>query len=394
MLSANPFKRCKNATAAPPIDWGPITQDLMSSSRMDKKISILQLKYTQSRNIPSFESTASDLISKAFETNNPRSYYGRDPGGLSNGYFFMGCVRMYKDLPHWQRPHLHHALVEMELNEQDMDSLRVTLGLILRASGECQSRKQDVFTKVIDRSVNLDTSSGGLEESDPKTALYEASRVPIDELKETAFRSVFLEPTKMYFRAVGDHTMEGDVDVHGSNVYLAVLLETIGVKLPHAPLLEDEPKGIASFADVFYDDQLQELWKVGNKGKSWELVMGKDYYPYVSKKLQRNSFYAHGHNAGEVAKNIARKHSSEVKPYLKAFVAHFTAEQVAERLCKYFLYHNELHGHLNAAFVEVAQKNEVDEAGGDARCWLWDTMSGKFCLDRAVALLQSIGILK
>lgn len=280
-----------------------------------------------------------------------------------------------------------------------MDSLKITCGLILRAAGECQGRKQDVFTKVIDRCIALDVSSGGSDVCDPKTALFEAARIPIDEMKEIAFKSVFLEPTKMYFRAVGDMTMEGDVEVHGSNTYLAVILATLGIKLPRAPFLEDGPNGVAAFADALHDDQLKNhLWNVDNKGKSWDSVIDNGNYPSISKRVPRNRFYVEGRNAEAIAKNCVHKSNEaaqrEIKPYLEAFVAHFTADQAADRLCNYFLYHDELRGYLSTVFEEVAPDNEVFEAEGDARYWLWDVMSGEFRLDRALTLLQYIGVFK
>ena len=205
------------------------------------------------------------------------------------------------------------------------------------------------------------------------------------------------------------------MEVHGSNTYLAVILATLGVKLPRAPFLEDGPNGVAAFADALHDDQLKNhLWNVDNKGKSWELVIDGSYpsvskwvwgvvigngnYPSVSKSVPRNRFYVEGRNAEAIAKNCVHKSNKaaqrEIKPYLEAFVAHFTADQAADRLCNYFLYHDELRGYLSTVFVEVAPDNEVFEAEGDARYWLWDVMSGEFRLDRALTLLQYIGVFK
>mmetsp|Transcript_7148 Transcript_7148/g.8272 ORF Transcript_7148/g.8272 Transcript_7148/m.8272 type:complete len:336 (-) Transcript_7148:142-1149(-) len=306
---------------------------------------------------------------------------------------------MYDSLRNWQKLFFHRAIYEMELNEDDKDDLQVTCGLVLRAVGECQGRKQDVFTKVIDRCVSLEVPSASGTQRDHISALYEAARIPIDEMKEVAFKSVFIEPTKMYFRAVGDGTMEGDVEVHGSNTYLAVLLATLGVKLPRSPLLDDGTKGIAAFADAIYEDQLKDLWDLSNKGKSWELVLGngtRQYYPVVKRFVPRNRFYVHGNDARSVAKNCVRdtKAAVDIKRYLEPFVAHFTTDQAAERLCNYYLFQDELHECLNAVFIEVAPANEVNEAGRDVRYWLWNVISGEFCLDRAVALLQRIGVFK
>ncbi len=381
------------------IDQVAIVPALMGSSRMDNKISILQRKNTQNPNIPSFGRTASNIISKAYHTNTPRHFYGSDPGGLSDGNFYNGFTTMYSSLREWQKPLFHRAIYEMELNEDDKDDLRVTCGLVLRAAGECQSRKQDVFTKVIDRCVSLEVPSGGGTQRDHISTLYEAARIPVDEMKEVAFKSVFLEPTKMYFRAIGDITMEGDVEVHGSNTYLAVLLATLGVKLPQTPHLEDSSKGVAAFADAIYEDQLKELWDLKNKGKSWELVLGKgmhDYQPVVERLVTRNRFYAHGSNARSIAKNCVRDTNAaeQIKRYLDPFVAHFTMDEAAERLCNYYLYQDDLHECLNAVFIEVVPTNEVNDAGGDVRYWLWNVISGEFCVDRAVTLLQLIGIFK
>ena len=85
-------------------------------------MSILHRKIVESPKIPSVERTASNLISKAYQTNRPRSFHGEDPGGLSSGNFYNGCIQMYDDLQCWQMPIFHRAMHEMERNEKDMDT--------------------------------------------------------------------------------------------------------------------------------------------------------------------------------------------------------------------------------------------------------------------------------
>eukprot|EP01083_Nonionella_stella_P244974 852108_1 len=115
----------------------------------------------------------------------------------------------------------------------DKYSLQLLCALMLRASQECNARKQEIFFKVIQNSAsndkNIDRTSNQIESLEQhKKVLFDAAMIPIDEIKDYAFKGIFLEPTKMYFNAIGDHVMEGDVEVHGSNVYLVILLATLG----------------------------------------------------------------------------------------------------------------------------------------------------------------------
>ena len=82
-----------------------------------------------------------------------------------------------------------------------------------------------VVHNAAERLLQLNSISEGSVKDfvDPKGYLSNKCVDFIEEIKENAFRSVFLEPAMMYFDAVRDHTASGDVDVHGSNLYLAVL---------------------------------------------------------------------------------------------------------------------------------------------------------------------------
>ena len=65
--------------------------------------------------------------------------------------------------------------------------------------------------------------------------------------------------------------MAGDSDVHGANVWLAILMSTLGVKLNRMPFLHDGPKGFLPFLDAggaFVGTFLAELWRDENLGKS------------------------------------------------------------------------------------------------------------------------------
>eukprot|EP00386_Alphamonas_edax_P004071 GDKI01012703.1.p1 GENE.GDKI01012703.1~~GDKI01012703.1.p1 ORF type:complete len:629 (-),score=203.22 GDKI01012703.1:217-2103(-) len=91
----------------------------------------------------------------------------------------------------------------------------------------------------------------------------------VDERKEKTFKSVFLEPAKMYFRAVGDKYGEQDVDTHAANTYTCVLMACLGVSLPRTFHVDDEWAAAPDFVSARMPD-LPAVWDPKNEGKSWQ----------------------------------------------------------------------------------------------------------------------------
>lgn len=285
---------------------------------------------------------------------------------------------------------------QSDISKNDVSPLQLTCGLILRASRECNARKQEVFFNVIQHSISggedcAESATSGQQIEQHKMKLFDAAMTSIDELKDCAFRAVFLEPTKVYFRAVGDYTMEGDVEVHGSNVYLAILLACLGIKLSRSPLLNDEVKGVAQIIEGLRKDDLKVLWDPENKGARWETLLGRQN-PSIRRRVCRNRFYSLEYTSSkQVAMNCDKK---AVEPYLIAFARFFERDRVVLRLCQFFLNKDHLHRHLNAIFLQLATNEEIKESNREAKYWLWDVMSGEFRVDRGSRLLQYAGILK
>jgi len=213
-----------------------ISPELMGKSRLDGRVAALETKLLSCPLNESFTSVAAQLVARAFgvAVSKAARFHGSVPG-LADGCFYAGAMRVHDSLEEWQARLLHGAMREMVASEAT--ELQIVCALLLRASNECQARKHHVFLLVIER-MSADGAAdqqGELAEGDKvqqsRRALLEAAQDVVDELKDKAFASVFTEPTKMYYRAVGDATMEGDVDVHGANTYLALLLASLGVRL-------------------------------------------------------------------------------------------------------------------------------------------------------------------
>ncbi|KAI9004471.1 hypothetical protein DFJ74DRAFT_416944 [Hyaloraphidium curvatum] len=166
------------------------------------------------------------------------------------------CWEFFTSFNSFDRRVLVAAVKEL-LRTEEPGGMRTVLGLMLRAARECTARKKQVLVMLV-RRVQLHpkrTASASREElaADErlvlaKLKLYLACEEHVEELKDRAFSSTFLEPTKFYYRAVSDVIMEGDTDIHGANTYLAALTSTLGIRCSRPAYLEDECKGIIDFA--------------------------------------------------------------------------------------------------------------------------------------------------
>jgi hypothetical protein len=356
-----------------------VVQSLMGSSHTDQKISALQRKIKASPLQESATKIIAKFVATAFDlktVNRSKSFIGFVPGDICNGNYYSGCKSLHDSLPSWQRSLLCAALNEMR-SHNDKYSLQLLCALMLRASQECNARKQEIFFKVIQNSAsndkNIDRTSNQIESLEQhKKVLFDAAMIPIDEIKDYAFKGIFLEPTKMYFNAIGDHVMEGDVEVHGSNVYLAILLATLGVKLCRSPLLDDEPKGIAPVREALKTSYLHQCWDTKNKGASWELIFQNRSSPSMSKRVSRNTFYVSGRNPKEIALNCCNlsRHHESIEPYLDAYASYFEKDRMVHILCNFFLSQDNLHRHLDAIFVQLASREEVEDSNGQTKYWL------------------------
>mmetsp|Transcript_112520 Transcript_112520/g.313030 ORF Transcript_112520/g.313030 Transcript_112520/m.313030 type:complete len:246 (+) Transcript_112520:17-754(+) len=217
----------------------------------------------------------------------------------------------------------------------------------------------------------------------------------IDERKEKAFKSTFEEPTKMYFHSVGDFTMEGDVEVHGSNVYLAVLLSTLSVRLPREAHMSDEAKGICMFMDAKMDGELQELWRPENVGKPFAGIRGRP----SPTRVERNFFVFRGATPKAIANAAVddspdlAAHRSQLAPYLQQFAAYFKEECLLEPMLNNLMQTQE--PDLQVCYAEFRGQADRGELPDDYREFVYDVNDGYvFCQKNASLLLQHIGAIK
>uniref|UniRef100_A0A7S1HBD3 RING-type domain-containing protein n=1 Tax=Hemiselmis andersenii TaxID=464988 RepID=A0A7S1HBD3_HEMAN len=101
--------------------------------------------------------------------------------------------------------------------------------------------------------------------------VYECVEIFLDEHKEKAFNSAFIEPARFYFDLVGDDHQRDHVNVHGINWYLALLHGGIGVQLPLLSAYKDGDRiGICDFWHALTGNAWKLFAAEGNFGKAFE----------------------------------------------------------------------------------------------------------------------------
>lgn len=332
----------------------------------------------------------------------------------SIGDLWNSCEVLFSFLG-WERPYLLQAL-QLLIGVEDSSGLRIIAGLMKRGADECNARKRAVFYNIINRIpvkfdhidqrslLNVD-NEGAIACHFLRNILVEY----IDSIKEKAFQSTFLEPTKMYFHKVRDYTMEGDVDVHGANIYLALLASTLGIALNRDPFMrEDTVKGVVQFTDINIDHAQHGCWLHEHLGKSWESI---PFYRNIGRipRKQANKFYFNGGwtlPAVQMGRNAvnpglptnARKHFAI---YLEQFCSYFSKSFILQRMFTHLTVeqNGEIERKLQIAyesFRDLESQHGGERLPEDVKFYCWefsdDLISCTFNCENALRLFSYIGV--
>jgi hypothetical protein len=142
----------------------------------------------------SFEEVISRLIRRAFELKPDRvvqTFVGRVPNIQDqNCNVYERCVWFYEHLYRDEKKKILSCALQRLLETEDVTGLQIVTGMMLRASFECDARKHYVFEAILNR-LRLEKKRGKLEAC---VADF------LEMYKEKAFNSVFVEPSKVYFK--------------------------------------------------------------------------------------------------------------------------------------------------------------------------------------------------
>ncbi len=267
------------------------------------KIGRLSRFFSASHNKTSMTNSSSKFSSPELTGNKLRRKDGPPYGWIVKvpEYDYEGClfddlVCFYKQIGHRFAPYLLNAL--FFLHSEQVDDLSSILGLLGDANRKCGARKRMAFANVMNRAADtfqkkqetLSLWRDGTEKDGKEIKLTRAiQRIHdfcvdfLDDYKERAYQSAFLQPSLYFFRAIRNTVQYGDVDVHGSNTYLALIEATVGIHIPRLVYWEDGLAGVIEFRETVFQEELQKIQNWENIGKTAEYLFGRSLYPYGKK---------------------------------------------------------------------------------------------------------------
>ena len=352
----------------------------------------------------SLEQTIKACISKAYgSSSHMKRHY---QSSLMQYYGSMG----------WRGPIFASVMRELARSETP-DGLSVSLELLVTSQGQCMARKISSLHTIMMR-----FAPPSLPPTDETKArvmthvaesrremvasalshLYEELGSFLDSYKLRAFYSAFLGPSMVYFDQMYNHTARDDVEVHGTNTYLATLMSCLHVQMPLLPLLDDDVKGCAPFLEgellhPLYNKMLEPRFF----GVDFRTVKrdGAEDGVYTGKYSGTRVFSGSSPLliANQLHEKSASKLRSQMVPYLERFAGLFSEKYLGEKLFLH-LTSNESHKvHLDHlfehAFLPFSSSTDK-ELSDDVREWAYDTETYQFQSDRVARLFKFLGVFK
>lgn len=191
---------------------------------------------------------------------------------LSGKTIYWMVKQVYKNLEEWKRPYFVHSLQVLVDLEEDEAAIVAKFAEVCDRALQCRQVQVKSFNVLVSHSYRLamgvrhgkpvsDAGSGNLDTY--QVALlrfYGVFEDFLDDHKEHAFNSSFMEPARFYFTQRGDVGNANNVDTHGSNYFLALLNAALGVHLPLLPAYWDTCRaGLGSFWEGLSDECWQHF---------------------------------------------------------------------------------------------------------------------------------------
>lgn len=405
-----------------------VTAEIMGTSKIQKAMRVMQ---GQSSSAPNINDLATSVLNLAFGSNSWNGRVNVPEMDFSSNNLYGDIIHLHEMFTVQEAAYLRSSLFLL-LNAKDQ-RLRAFCGLLGRSYHECSARRRMALTTIIlaaydvvQESSSTSSKSDAVTECDrlekAKRRVFDHCVDCIEDLKEGAFRSVFLEPCELYFDLVGDSVASGDVDVHGSNTFVALVEATTNIRLPRFALLDDGFAGITDVS-VIQSDSFQRavnlLRQPENVGKRYQSVLNNDLSNRLI-KLNRAACYR-GHRTFIFNSDPSAMHSTCVADlvraattpylsskenrerfasyYLASFARYFSAEEILPRL--FNSCHQDTAGiseDLQTVFLALKEDPTVAPTlppdTEHYREWLWDIESFPpvFRLDAARILFSQCGV--
>lgn len=291
-----------------------------------------------------------------------------------------------------------------------------------------------MFSTIMDRLTIPDCFLSDLPQFSPKSAskvdrhrlvVWDVISQLVDDTKDLAFKTTFLEPTKMCFRRHEEFAREDQVEVHGANAYLAVLASTIGVQLNRRPHLSDFVVGCVDFLKAF--DETPAAWKPEHFGLDWESrrelrdsaqtqrqlepdgtptqVGFFEFFGLIGSIFGFSGFIFSGATVQEVANAAVdpdgdKELKEHMAKYLEAFTYWFSEDFLMPRMINRLTGEGGCLEALQGVMEDLVEKEPAwkseEDDEDDVRFWLWDMdqLPAVLRKHRALRLLRHAGVMK
>mmetsp|Transcript_24914 Transcript_24914/g.50608 ORF Transcript_24914/g.50608 Transcript_24914/m.50608 type:complete len:856 (-) Transcript_24914:80-2647(-) len=272
-----------------------------------------------------FEQLLVQLIKKAFQLS-ADSDAKHQKDGITGANIFEAGSSLWNSMK-WRKPYMTHA-IHILVEHEDRDTIVVKLSEVCDRATRCSSAQRQAFNVLVGHSYHIIQrkqsasvpgqqpagasypKSDTIPEADSRQTLrvflnggeprsrdvecaegalqrvYECVEDFLDDFKEKAFFSAFIEPCRFYFDIVGDESGRDHVNVHGLNWYLALLNSTLGAQVPLLPELSDPHlMGVSDFWAALSDESWRAFAAPENFGKDFQGI--GDLKKAAARKLKK-----------------------------------------------------------------------------------------------------------
>jgi len=198
-----------------------------------------------------------------------------------SGRNLLDCIKdCFNHVQKWQRPYFTLALLALGGAGASETVIKTKLAEVCDRSIHCAQMKVTAFNVLVRHAAaaavnttTLESEAGSSSDGDTAKAaptatgvakatptataatkaalrrVYECMADYVDQHKDSAFRSSFIEPSKYYaHHSKLEKWVEDNVETHAINYYAALLNSTLGVHLPFMPLYwENWPETVVDF---------------------------------------------------------------------------------------------------------------------------------------------------
>mmetsp|Transcript_41174 Transcript_41174/g.118997 ORF Transcript_41174/g.118997 Transcript_41174/m.118997 type:complete len:733 (-) Transcript_41174:582-2780(-) len=213
---------------------------------------------------------------------------------LSGANIFQTIRQLYSSGGR-KRPYLAFSL-QILLDMENADAISAKLSEVCDRAPRCASARQQALNLLVLHCYHLKhkpaLDNGTLDSQDGALARFnECMEDYLDDHKERAFKSSFMEPARFYFSAVRDQSGLDHVNVHGLNWYLALLHAALGIQTPLLPVYEDEaPFGVVDFWAGLEEACWQHFSNPANFGSDFEGMPQLRRQKFVKQKVRHGTF--------------------------------------------------------------------------------------------------------